>query len=141
MLILPSGRGAACCWSARRAIRRESGAAVRAGGIRWRRWSASLVLAYQFLQLPAEPARGRRPSSRGISVAYHWFTYADCVGRPIDGRRRCRFDFLLGLDGISLALDRADDGAHGFLRADFVGIDSRAGGRVLRLPAAARSRA
>ena len=85
--------------------------------------------------------RGCRRCSRGTACAYHWFTYANAgrrIGRPITP---LQFEFLFGLDGISLALIVLTTLLTVSVRADFVGVDSRAGGRVLRVPAAARSRA
>jgi NADH-quinone oxidoreductase subunit M len=64
--------------------------------------AASLVLVYQFLDLPGKGVR-TSPVQPRYSIAYHWFSYAegsatDSPGSPL------RFEFLLGVDGISLIL-------------------------------------
>lgn len=63
---------------------------------------ASLLLANQFLQLPAPETRSS-PVEPRYMVAYHWLT----LGNPAmiaRGYEPLRFDFLLGVDGISLTL-------------------------------------
>jgi NADH-quinone oxidoreductase subunit M len=60
--------------------------------------AASLVLALQFAQLPTDGPRSS-PVEPRYSVAYPWFSYATTP----DGQR-LHFDFLLGVDGISIAL-------------------------------------
>jgi NADH-quinone oxidoreductase subunit M len=63
---------------------------------------ASLVLAYQFFELPEKTQRSS-PVEPRYSIAYHWFDFAgDSAAEPSDGT--LQFDFLLGLDGISLLL-------------------------------------
>ena len=97
----------------------------------------SLALANQYVQLPADAAP-RSPVqprfSHGVSLALVWRCFA--------GRRRSAafaVRFSVGRRWHQPVADRADDAAHGFVRADFVGIDSRSGGRVLRLLAVAGS--
>jgi NADH-quinone oxidoreductase subunit M len=63
---------------------------------------ASLVLALQFVKLPAAGERGS-PVEPRFSVAYQWFTYGD-DSATTPGAAPLRFELLLGLDGISLAL-------------------------------------
>ena len=99
----------------------------------------SLALANQFVQLPRRRGAAVARSSRDSACR---ITGSRMPRRPTERSdqhaAQVRFS-ASAVDGISLVAHRADDGAHGFLRADFVGIDSRAGGRVLRLPAVARS--
>src|SRR5437870_444711 len=63
---------------------------------------ASLALANRFVQLPADVGP-RSPVQPRYSTSYHWLTYAD-ASESVPGRPRLQFDFLLGLDGISLSL-------------------------------------
>jgi NADH-quinone oxidoreductase subunit M len=63
---------------------------------------ASLALGYQFVRLPAANMRSS-PIEPRYSIAYPWFTQANDAGEVSD-ERALRFDFLLGLDGISLTL-------------------------------------
>src|SRR3954453_23769906 len=62
----------------------------------------SLVLANQYVQLPADAAP-RSPVQPRFSHAYHWLSYGaksqDAADQP-----PLQFDFLLGIDGISLSL-------------------------------------
>jgi NADH-quinone oxidoreductase subunit M len=63
----------------------------------------TLVLAYQFVQLP-EPANQRSsPVEPRYVTAYPWFSFADASSDAADARP-LHFDFLLGIDGISLLL-------------------------------------
>src|SRR5436190_15567143 len=62
----------------------------------------SVALANRFVQLPADAAP-RSPVQPRYSTSYHWLTYAD-ASESVPGRPRLQFDFLLGLDGISLSL-------------------------------------
>lgn len=65
---------------------------------------ASLALACQFLQLPAADAQRASPVQPRYSIPpYHWLTYGKTADAAPDAER-VQFDFLLGLDGISLAL-------------------------------------
>ena len=64
---------------------------------------ASLLLGYQFLQLPAASAARTSPVEPRHSMAYPWFSYADASSEAAGGES-LRFDFLFGLDGISLTL-------------------------------------
>lgn len=64
--------------------------------------AASLLLANQFVQIPAPETRSS-PVEPRCMAAYHWLT----LGNPAmiaRGYEPLRFDFLLGLDGISLTL-------------------------------------
>ena len=65
--------------------------------------AASLVLTYQFTQLPVAAARHYSPVQPRYSVAYPWFTYAGSEAAETDGES-LRFEFLFGVDGISLSL-------------------------------------
>jgi NADH-quinone oxidoreductase subunit M len=63
---------------------------------------SSLALGYQFVRLPAADMRSS-PVEPRYSIAYPWFSNAnDATDLPTE--RALRFEFLLGLDGISLAL-------------------------------------
>jgi NADH-quinone oxidoreductase subunit M len=64
--------------------------------------TASLALAYQFLQLPADRLRDS-PVQPRFSVAYHWFSYGEQPAAALGGQP-LQFSFLLGIDGVSLAL-------------------------------------
>jgi NADH-quinone oxidoreductase subunit M len=63
---------------------------------------SSLLLANQFLQLPASAVR-TSPVEPRFSIAYPWFSYAN-ASTIARGNEPLRFDFLLGLDGIGLTL-------------------------------------
>jgi NADH-quinone oxidoreductase subunit M len=63
----------------------------------------SLLLAYQFVQLPAKVADPARPVAPRFSVPYQWFAYTQenvdkNVVPPL------QIELLLGVDGISVAL-------------------------------------
>jgi NADH-quinone oxidoreductase subunit M len=62
----------------------------------------SLLLAYQFLQLPVNAAR-TSPVEPRFSATYPWFSYAN-ASTIARGNEPLRFDFVLGLDGIGLTL-------------------------------------
>src|SRR5436190_8635483 len=62
----------------------------------------SVALANRFVQLPADAAP-RSPVQPRYSTSYHWLTYAS-ASESMPGRPRLQFDFLVGLDGISLSL-------------------------------------
>ncbi len=62
----------------------------------------SLVLASQFVKLPAE-AGPRSPVQPRVSHAFHWMSYSE--GTPdASNQPRMQLQFLLGLDGISLSM-------------------------------------
>src|SRR3954452_6042221 len=62
----------------------------------------SIALANAFFQLPAESGP-RAPVQPRYSTTYHWLAYGDAAqGAP--GQSHLQFDFILGLDGISLVL-------------------------------------
>jgi NADH-quinone oxidoreductase subunit M len=63
---------------------------------------ASLALGYQFLRVPAASLRSS-PVEPRHSITYPWFTQANAASEA-PNERALRFDFLLGLDGISLTL-------------------------------------
>jgi NADH-quinone oxidoreductase subunit M len=63
---------------------------------------ASLLLAYRFLQLPVDAVR-TSPVEPRFSISYPWFSYANAA-TIARGNEPLRFDFVLGLDGISLVL-------------------------------------
>ncbi len=63
---------------------------------------ASLLLTYQFVQLPL-PTERSSPVEPRYSVAYKWFSFAE-PSADDDGGTTLRFDFSLGLDGISVCL-------------------------------------
>jgi NADH-quinone oxidoreductase subunit M len=56
----------------------------------------------QFLQLPVDDVRNS-PVEPRYSVGYHWFTYGAAADAS-PGGQPLQFSFLLGVDGISLAL-------------------------------------
>src|SRR5215212_3407166 len=60
----------------------------------------SLALANQYVQLPADAAP-RSPVQPRYSQAYHWLSYSDAPEQGVD-QSHLQFDFLLGVDGISL---------------------------------------
>src|SRR3954467_8673273 len=62
----------------------------------------SLALAKQYVQLPADAAP-RSPVQPRYSQAYHWLSYGD-VSESVADSSHLQFDFLLGVDGISLSL-------------------------------------
>jgi NADH-quinone oxidoreductase subunit M len=62
---------------------------------------ASIVLTIQFVQLPA-PSERLSPVEPRFSAAYPWFALDD--PNAADNASSFRFDFLLGLDGISVCL-------------------------------------
>ncbi len=62
----------------------------------------SLALANQYVQLPAD-ATPRSPVQPRYSQAFHWLSYGD-VTEEAAGQPHMQFDFLLGIDGISLSL-------------------------------------
>jgi NADH-quinone oxidoreductase subunit M len=62
----------------------------------------SLALANQYVQLPADAAP-RSPVQPRFSHAYHWLSYGPTSQDAAD-QPPLHFDFLLGIDGISLSL-------------------------------------
>ena len=78
------------------------------------------------------------PVEPRFSVTYHWFTYGAAADES-NGHTPLKFDFLFGIDGISLSLIVLTT----LLTVSCVLISweaiQRSGGRVLCLPAAARS--
>lgn len=62
----------------------------------------SLALAQKVSQLPTQTGP-RTPVQTRFSTAYHWLTYGDAPTND-SGRPHVQFHFLLGVDGISLAL-------------------------------------
>jgi NADH-quinone oxidoreductase subunit M len=62
----------------------------------------SLGLAKQYVQLPADAAP-RSPVQPRYSQAYHWLSYGNAFADAGD-QPHLQFDFLLGIDGISLSL-------------------------------------
>ena len=64
---------------------------------------ASLCLSYQFIQIPVASEARTSPVEPRYSTGYAWFAYAEVADAAGD-RQSLRFDFLLGLDGISLTL-------------------------------------
>ena len=62
----------------------------------------SLALVNQYVQLPADAAP-RSPVQPRFSHAYHWLSYGNASQDPTD-QPPLQFDFLLGVDGISLSL-------------------------------------
>lgn len=63
----------------------------------------SLNLVSQFRQLPLDSSRPRAPVEPRYSVAYHWLSY-NSTENAAAGQTPLKFDFLLGIDGISLML-------------------------------------
>jgi NADH-quinone oxidoreductase subunit M len=63
---------------------------------------ASLLMGCQFVQIPVGGTRSS-PVEPRFSMEHHWLTYAEpsTIAR---GNEPLRFDFLLGIDGISLTL-------------------------------------
>ncbi len=61
----------------------------------------SLALANQFVHLPAD-AGAQSPVKPRYTIAYQWLTYGDLSAMP--GHPPLRFEFLVGIDGISLLL-------------------------------------
>jgi NADH-quinone oxidoreductase subunit M len=64
---------------------------------------ASLALGYQFMRMAAPTDVRTSPVQPRYQIAYPWFTQADESSEK-PGNASLRFDFLLGLDGISLTL-------------------------------------
>jgi NADH-quinone oxidoreductase subunit M len=62
----------------------------------------SLALANEYVHLPADAAP-RSPVQPKFSQAFHWLSYADSFDDAGD-QPQLQFDFLLGVDGISLSL-------------------------------------
>src|SRR3954468_23932267 len=62
----------------------------------------AIALANAFLQLPAESGP-RAPVQPRYSTTYHWLTYGDDA-QSAPGQPHLQFDFIVGLDGISLVL-------------------------------------
>jgi NADH-quinone oxidoreductase subunit M len=62
----------------------------------------SLALANQYVQLPTDAAP-RSPVQPRYSQAYHWLSYGGTSEEGAD-QPHLQFDFLLGVDGISLSL-------------------------------------
>jgi NADH-quinone oxidoreductase subunit M len=62
----------------------------------------SLALAKQYVQLPADAAP-RSPVQPRYSQAFHWLSYGT-ASQNADNQPHLQFDFLLGVDGISLSL-------------------------------------
>jgi NADH-quinone oxidoreductase subunit M len=63
---------------------------------------ATLVLAYQFVQLPAPANERLSPVEPRYLANYAWLSYGDSSGA--NRSQGLHFDFLLGVDGISLVL-------------------------------------
>ena len=105
MLILSAGRGAACCSSGAAVRRRRR----RRGSLRWRhrwpRWSSSLAVGVSVRATAGARRTIATVAGRAAVTAsrYHWFTYANASAER-GGRPAAAIRFLLGLDGISLAL-------------------------------------
>jgi NADH-quinone oxidoreductase subunit M len=66
-------------------------------------FAVSLYLAYQFIQIPAFSGPRPSPVEPRFSVAHHWFSYTTSSDESPDAAP-LRFEFLLGLDGVSMAL-------------------------------------
>jgi NADH-quinone oxidoreductase subunit M len=64
---------------------------------------ATIALAYQFAQLPRPTGERVSPVEPRFVTPYHWFSYAN-ASAAAENEAPVRFDFLLGLDGISLVL-------------------------------------
>jgi NADH-quinone oxidoreductase subunit M len=64
---------------------------------------ATLVLAYQFVHLPVPSNERPSPVEPRYVTNYPWLSYGDTSGEAVRSRG-LHFDFLLGLDGISLVL-------------------------------------
>jgi NADH-quinone oxidoreductase subunit M len=64
---------------------------------------STLVLAYQVVQLPSPTGQRNSPVEPRYVTAYPWFSYAGSASEAADPRP-LHFDFLLGVDGISLLL-------------------------------------
>src|SRR5258705_1556512 len=62
----------------------------------------SLALANQYVQLPADAAP-RSPVQPRYSQAFHWLSYGN-ASQDVADQPPLQFDFLLGVDGISLSL-------------------------------------
>src|SRR4029078_6368296 len=63
----------------------------------------SLALANQYVQLPADAAP-RSPVPPRFSHSDHWLVYGDDSFADAGDQPHLQFDFLLGIDGISLSL-------------------------------------
>jgi NADH-quinone oxidoreductase subunit M len=100
-LVIPLA-GAVLLLAARRAISHQSARklalAASIGTL-----VASLALGYQFLQLPPNDSARKSPVEPRYSIAYPWFSQAN-ESKDAPGDSPLQFEFLLGLDGISLAL-------------------------------------
>src|SRR3954471_19346760 len=64
--------------------------------------AVSLALAKEYVQLPADAAP-RSPVQPRYSQAFHWLSYGD-AGQEAGNQPHLQFDFLFGVDGISLSL-------------------------------------
>src|SRR4051812_4158300 len=63
----------------------------------------SIALANAFFQLPQDPGGPRAPVQPRYSTTYHWLSYGDAAENA-PGQPQLQFDFVLGVDGISLVL-------------------------------------
>jgi NADH-quinone oxidoreductase subunit M len=63
----------------------------------------SIALANAFFQLPQDTSGPRAPVQPRYSTTYHWLSYGDAAENE-SGQPRLQFDFILGVDGISLVL-------------------------------------
>lgn len=66
--------------------------------------AASLLLAYQFVQLPVDAGSRTSPVQPRFSIPYHWFTYAAESDDMAERAAPLSIELLLGIDGISIAL-------------------------------------
>jgi NADH-quinone oxidoreductase subunit M len=62
----------------------------------------SVALANAFVQLP-QATGSRAPIQPRYSTTYHWLAYGDAAENAA-GQPRLQFDFIVGIDGISLVL-------------------------------------
>src|SRR5262245_59581096 len=62
----------------------------------------SLMLASEYMKIPADAAPRSAVQPR-FTHALHWLSYSD-ASQNVAGQPRLQFDFLLGLDGISVSL-------------------------------------
>jgi NADH-quinone oxidoreductase subunit M len=66
----------------------------------------SLIVAYQFIQIPAYGGPRPSPVEPRFSIPYHWFTYGEdaSAGSGEEAAQPLKIELLLGLDGVSVAL-------------------------------------
>jgi NADH-quinone oxidoreductase subunit M len=64
---------------------------------------STLILAYQFVQSTVPANQRNSPVEPRYKTAFPWFSYADSLSDAADARS-LHFDFLMGIDGISLLL-------------------------------------